>query len=41
MAIIGNGYVGKSMNNFFKNHYETHIYDPYMGFNLTKDKVNN
>jgi len=29
IAIVGYGYVGKAMFNFFKDHYLMHIYDPY------------
>tara|TARA_Y100001951_G_C11254419_1_gene248492 strand:+ start:128 stop:958 length:831 start_codon:yes stop_codon:yes gene_type:complete len=30
IAIIGYGYVGKGMSNFFKGYYETIVYDPYL-----------
>ena len=29
VGIVGYGYVGNAFYNFFKNHYETVIYDPY------------
>ena len=28
IGIVGCGYVGKAMYNFFKNHYQTRVYDP-------------
>ena len=31
VAIIGYGYVGKAMHNFFKEHYEVLIHDPALG----------
>jgi len=32
IAIIGYGYVGKAMEQFFKDHYEIVVYDPYVNF---------
>jgi len=40
IAIIGHGYVGKAMENFFSNHYELVIYDPPAGYKTSKDDVN-
>tara|TARA_R110002020_G_scaffold351859_1_gene565050 strand:- start:8 stop:799 length:792 start_codon:yes stop_codon:yes gene_type:complete len=40
IAIIGHGYVGKAMERFFKEHYETVNYDPPAGYKITKDDVN-
>jgi UDPglucose 6-dehydrogenase len=40
IAIIGYGYVGKAMDKFFKNHYEVVLYDPFLGYETTKDDVN-
>ena len=40
IAIIGHGYVGKAMEQFFKDHYELVIYDPFLGYETTEDDVN-
>jgi len=40
IAIIGHGYVGKAMENFFKEHYELVLYDPPAGYSTTKEDVN-
>lgn len=29
VAIVGYGYVGKAMHEFFKDHYDMYVYDPY------------
>ena len=31
VAIIGHGYVGKAMHEFFKDHYKVLIHDPALG----------
>ena len=40
VGIIGYGYVGKAMYEFFKDHYDTYIYDPYVENTHTKDQIN-
>ena len=40
IAIIGYGYVGKAMEQFFKDHYEVMIYDPFVGYETNKDDIN-
>lgn len=40
VSIIGYGYVGKALHNFFKDHYEVLIYDPNFEGSNTKDEVN-
>lgn len=45
IAIIGYGYVGKALDNFFNDHYSTVIYDPIHGneypkFSLDKEEIN-
>lgn len=40
IGIIGYGYVGKSMYQFFKKHYHTIWYDPYIEHSCTKDEIN-
>lgn len=39
IAIIGYGYVGKAMANFFKNHYNVIVYDPILTNNGKKSDV--
>lgn len=41
VGIIGYGYVGKALHNFFKNHYEVFIYDPFIEKSNTKEELNN
>ena len=40
IAIVGHGYVGKAMEEFFKEHYEIVTYDPPAGYKTTEDEVN-
>ena len=40
IAIVGYGYVGKAMYQYFKNHYNTIFYDPYIEGSCTKEEVN-
>lgn len=40
VAIVGYGYVGKAMFEFFKSKYDTIFYDPYLSDSCTKDQVN-
>ena len=40
VGIIGYGYVGKAMYQFFKQKYHTVWYDPYMEQSCTKDEIN-
>ena len=40
IGIIGYGYVGKAMYNFFKNHYKVLIYDPFITETVTKQEIN-
>lgn len=42
VLIVGYGFVGKAMKNFFENNYEVMVYDPYLPNTLTsslKDKI--
>lgn len=39
IAIIGLGYVGKAMFNFFEKHYPIAIYDPYIDIDSLDDKI--
>ncbi|MFT5179661.1 MAG: UDPglucose 6-dehydrogenase [Candidatus Paceibacteria bacterium] len=40
IAIVGYGYVGKSMFNFFKDHYDVYICDPTYEKSNTKEEIN-
>ena len=40
IGIIGYGYVGKAMYQFFKKNYHTIWYDPYIEHSSTKDEIN-
>ena len=40
VAIIGHGYVGKAMVEFFKDHYDVFIYDPNEKNSHTQDEIN-
>lgn len=40
IGIIGYGYVGRALENFFKNHYKIIIYDPYNGYDIDKKLIN-
>ena len=40
IGIIGHGYVGKAMEQFFKDHYELVLYDPPAGYTTTKEDIN-
>jgi len=40
IGIVGYGYVGKAMFNYFKNTYETIYYDPFITGSCTKDEIN-
>jgi UDPglucose 6-dehydrogenase len=40
VGIVGYGYVGKAVFDFFKDHYETIFYDPHMDGSATKDELN-
>lgn len=40
VGIVGYGYVGKAMFKYFKNHYDTIYYDPYVEGSCTKDDIN-
>ena len=40
VAIIGYGYVGKAMYNFFKDHYEVRVFDPNKEDSHTKEEIN-
>lgn len=40
VSIIGYGYVGKALHNFFKDHYEVYIYDPHIENSSTKREIN-
>lgn len=40
IGLIGRGYVGKAMHNFFKDHYEVLVYDPQYEFSVTKEEIN-
>lgn len=42
VAVIGYGYVGKAVYNFFKDHFEVVVYDPSLPItsNATKEEVN-
>ena len=37
VGIVGYGYVGNAFYNFFKNHYETVIYDPSYILSVSKE----
>ena len=39
VGIIGYGYVGKAMYEFFKDHYDTYIYDPFVDNTHTKEQI--
>ena len=40
IGIVGFGYVGKAMYEFFKDHYEIFIYDPYQKNSNSKSEIN-
>jgi UDPglucose 6-dehydrogenase len=40
VCVIGYGYVGKSVFNFFKDHFETFFYDPNNELSSTKEECN-
>ena len=40
VAVVGYGYVGKSVFNFFKDHFDTIFYDPFVEGSATKESVN-
>ena len=40
VGIVGYGYVGNAFYNFFKNHYETVIYDPSYILSVSKEEIN-
>jgi len=40
IGIVGYGYVGKAMFNFFKNHYNVIFYDPFIDGSCTKEEIN-
>lgn len=40
VAIIGYGYLGKAFERFFKDHYETIWYDPFVQGSATKEEIN-
>jgi len=40
IGIVGYGYVGKAMYEFFKDHYDVYIYDPHVDHSHTKEQVN-
>jgi len=40
VAIIGHGYVGKAMHEFFKDHYDVFIYDPNEKNSHTQEEIN-
>ena len=40
IGIVGYGYVGKAMYNYFKGHYETIFYDPFIEGSCTKEEIN-
>lgn len=40
VGIIGYGYVGKAMENFFSNHYKVLIYDPALESSCTYEAIN-
>lgn len=40
VGIVGYGYVGKAMFEYFKTHYTTFFYDPFIEGSCTKDEIN-
>lgn len=40
IGIVGYGYVGKAMFNFFKSHYNVIFYDPFIAESCTKEEIN-
>ena len=40
IGIVGYGYVGQAMYNFFKDHYEVIYYDPFKDGSCTKEDIN-
>ncbi len=41
IAIIGYGYVGKAMANFFRDHFEVLVYDPFCEVSNSTEEINN
>ena len=40
VGVVGYGYVGKAVFNYFKNHHETRYYDPYIAGSCSKEELN-
>jgi UDPglucose 6-dehydrogenase len=40
IGIVGYGYVGKAMYEYFKTHFDVIFYDPYVAGSCTKDEIN-
>lgn len=40
IGIVGYGYVGKAMYNYFKGHFQTIFYDPFIDGSCTREEIN-
>ena len=40
IGIVGYGYVGKAVYEYFKTHYRVMFYDPYVEGSVTKEEIN-